>query len=740
MALKSISPMYFKRLHIKYALALSFIACVLLSSYFIIQKTIHDNYSDSRVINIAGRQRMLSQKISKASLMLKLLEDKAQVSQALTELNEAVNLWTRSQAALQYGDDSMGIPPRELSPEILALFDDIRPYFTRMVGAAEKVSVTSIRTDITDKQKKAILKDNIYVILSNEKSFLPIMDKITFTFDREAKEKVSKLEDTEHILLIVGFLVLILEFMFIFRPSTRELNLAVRDIVEKQSQLREANEALAHALDESKRLEKMANSANDAKSTFLANMSHEIRTPMNSILGFAEILDGKIDDPVHRHYLNNMISSGKMLLALINDILDLSKIEAGKLSIDLHSVNLHKVTSEIAEAFRYMAENKGLDFSFNIDYDIPNALVLDEIRVRQVLFNLLGNAVKFTDKGSVSLKISIHGYSERESKYNILFEVEDTGIGIPESAKGKIFDAFEQHSKQDHRKYGGTGLGLSITKKLVTLMNGDIWVDSTVAQGSKFSFRLDNIPVASMIEDDVPTHIKYAFSPATILVADDVETNRELLIEYLSRQPFKVLTAANGAEALSIIDKNNPDLILTDLRMPVMDGMELAAKLKAFEKTKNIPVIAVTASSMKITASEISKLFDGYLQKPVTAAKLFHELSLHLKAQMSDADTVDTGSIDFDTINDNKENIKEMLSIFTDSFMMNLNEQAEILSYEETERIIKHVRSAAEQYNCTVLLKWCRDAGEAIEMFDMERLENKLRQFGGLLDKIREKL
>jgi two-component system sensor histidine kinase EvgS len=271
-------------------------------------------------------------------------------------------------------------------------------------------------------------------------------------------------------------------------------------------------------------------------------------------------------------------------------------------------------------------------------------------------------------------------------------------------------------------------------------MNGDIWVDSTVAQGSKFSFRLDNIPVASMIEDDVPTHIKYAFSPATILVADDVETNRELLIEYLSRQPFKVLTAANGAEALSIIDKKNPDLILTDLRMPVMDGMELAAKLKAFEKTKNIPVIAVTASSMKITASEIAKLFDGYLQKPVTAAKLFHELSLHLKASMSDADAVDIGSIDFDTIDENKENIKEMLSIFTDSFMMNLNEQAEILSYEETERIIKHVRSAAEQYNCNVLLKWCRDAGEAIEMFDMERLENKLRQFGELLDKIKEKL
>ena len=740
MALQNISPIYFKRLHIKYALALIFIALVLLSSYFLIQKNINDNHSDSRVINIAGRQRMLSQELAKTALMLKMLEDKAEISQALTELNEVVNLWTRSQAALQFGDEKIGIPARKLSPEITALFDDIRPYFTRMVAAASKVSITSVRTDISPEEKKEILRQNIYTILSNEKSFLPIMNKITFAFDKEAKEKVEKLENTENILLTIGFLVLLLEFIFIFRPSTKKLNLAMGDIVEKQLQLKEANDALANALDESKRLEKMANSANEAKSTFLANMSHEIRTPMNSILGFAEILDGKIDDPVHKHYLNNMKSSGKMLLALINDILDLSKIEAGKLSIDLHSVNLHKVTSEIAEAFRYMAENKGLDFSFDIEYEIPNALILDEIRVRQILFNLLGNAVKFTDKGSVSFTVSIHGYSERESKYNILFEVEDTGIGIPESAKGKIFDAFEQHSKQDHRKYGGTGLGLSITQKLVTLMNGEIWVDSTIDRGSKFTFRLDNIPVASMIDEDTPSNVKYSFSPATILVADDVETNRELMIEYLSKHPFKVLTAVNGADAISITKKHKPDLILTDLRMPVMDGKELAVNLKSFEKTKYIPIVAVTASSMKISSKEITDIFDGYLQKPVTAAKLFHELSLHLKAHMSNADVTNISDDDFDTLQANKEDIEEMLCIFNDSFMMNLNEQAELLSYEETERIIKHVKSAAEQYNCTILLKWCRDAGEAIDMFDMERLETKLKQFSGLIDKIREKL
>lgn len=740
MLLKSLSPQYFKKLRIKYALALSFIAFVLLSSYFIIQMTIKQNYHDSRVVNIAGRQRMLSQKISKTALLIQVAKDKVMISQSVTELNEAVNLWTRSQAALQFGDPNMGIPRRQLSAEIINHFDEVKPFFLKIVSAAENISAAVVRDDLPSEAKQDIINYNTATILSNEKSFLPIMDEITFIFDKEANLKVIKLKQMENMLLITGFLVLLFEFFFIFRPSTKEMTKAVGNIIEQRSQLKVANDALATALDESKRLEKLAQSASEAKSTFLANMSHEIRTPMNSILGFAEILDGKISDPVHKHYLSNMMSSGKILLALINDILDLSKIEAGKLSLNPKSVNLHKITTEIADTFRYMAEEKGLDFSFVIEDDIPHGVVMDEIRLRQVLFNLLGNAVKFTERGYISLHVSVHGFSEKLSKYNLLFEIEDTGIGIPESAANKIFDAFEQQSKQDHRKYGGTGLGLSITQKLIKLMNGDIWVESALQRGSKFSFRLDDIPVASMMPDEAPLNLKYKFKPAKIIIADDIPVNIELLKEYLSAQPFEIYPASNGLDVIGLADKHKIDLILSDLRMPEMDGMEMASKLRSFEKTKHTKIIAITASSMNITPAEITDLFDGYLEKPLTSYKLFKELSKHLPTEKKLNEAIETAESDYDFNILNKEETEKMLNVFTDSFMMNMREQIDILSYEEIESIINHVRVTAEKYNSPPLLKWCTEASEAMSIFDMEKLEKILSQFEEIISKIKERL
>jgi len=739
-SMKSLPPKHFKNLHIKFALALGFVALALFSSSFLIQKAINENVSDSSLINISGRQRMLSQKISKVAIILEASKDKTLISQMLTELDEALSLWVRSQMAIQFGDKSMGIPPRKLSKEVSQLLDKIKPYQLKIVKAAEMISSTTMSEDISDETKRNIIAENVSSILQTEKLFLPLMDKITFTFDKEAKEKIQKLKFFERMILLVGLLVLLLEYIFIFKPSTTQLNLAVDDVVEKQKLLKEANDALVYALDESKRLEDLANAASNAKSTFLANMSHEIRTPMNSILGFAEILDSKISDPLHKHYLDNMVSSGKMLLALINDVLDLSKIEAGKLNMNFRSVDLHKICTEIAETFRHMAEKKGLDFIFSIEKEIPKALILDEIRIRQILFNLLGNAVKFTDKGHISFAVSIYGFSEKHSNYNLLITIEDTGIGIPKNALSTIFEAFEQQSKQDHRKYGGTGLGLSITQKLVSLMNGEIWVDSTEGKGSKFSIRIDKVHVASVIQDESEKNMTYHFSPAKVLIVDDVDINRELIAEYLYDEPFEMSFASNGEEALSEIAKNIPDIILTDMRMPKMDGFELTKKLKSMEKTKDIKVIAITASSLNLSEKSIRETCDGYLQKPITAKKLFSEMAIHLKANKKDEKRTAITAITHEDFTCETSDIKGMLSVFTDTFLSNLNNQIEILSYDELVSIIKHVRSTAEDYSCSILINWCDEATKSLEIFDMEQLEQDLKQFEPILNKIKEKL
>ena len=248
-----------------------------------------------------------------------------------------------------------------------------------------------------------------------------------------------------------------------------------------------------------------AEQANLAKSEFLANMSHEIRTPMNAIMGFSQILRSKINDENLNSYLESISSSGKNLLGLINDILDLSKIEAGKLSLEYDRVNPYEMLKEIRNIFSFEIKEKGLDFIIDIDNDIPQALILDEIRLRQILVNLVGNALKFTDKGYIKVSVKRENQIENADNLKLRFCVEDTGIGIPQKELERIFDAFIQQSGQSTRKYGGTGLGLAISRRLVDLMGGKIYVESENDKGSKFIVILDNIAVATNLSINMTT-------------------------------------------------------------------------------------------------------------------------------------------------------------------------------------------------------------------------------------------
>jgi len=384
-----------------------------------------------------------------------------------------------------------------------------------------------------------------------------------------------------------------------------------------------------------KRAKDAAEDANRAKSEFLANMSHEIRTPMNSILGFAEILKGKIKDKQQKRYLSIILSSGNSLLTLINDILDLSKIEAGKIEIKYKAVNPISVFNEITRVFSQKISTKGLNYSLASGNSMPEYLLLDEARLRQILLNLVGNAVKFTESGSVNIEVKTLAYKETPGLVDFTFTVEDTGIGIPADQQEIIFEAFEQQKGIDHTGYSGTGLGLAISKRLAEMMEGTISVASEKDQGSIFTVTLKNVRKA--VTGDAPGRENdisvdsVIFDKAVILLADDITSNLMLLLNYLKNYNFEFIRAKNGLEACNLTKRHCPDLILMDMKMPVMDGCEATQIIKTCDATKNIPIIAVTADIMNTSKKKFKTLGDGYLKKPVTKTALIAEMRRFLK-------------------------------------------------------------------------------------------------------------
>lgn len=374
--------------------------------------------------------------------------------------------------------------------------------------------------------------------------------------------------------------------------------------------------------------------ANRSKSEFLANMSHEIRTPMNAILGFTELLEGKVTDSKLKSYVKTIRSAGSDLLLLINDILDLSKIEAGKMEISKTAANPHRLFDELHQIFKVAMQSKGLELTVDVEPEIPESLLMDVTRLRQVLLNLLGNAVKFTEQGFVRLSARIDGEKSDGSQIDLRIDVEDTGIGISEEQLTTIFEEFQQSQGQDHSKYGGTGLGLSISQRLVDLMGGYLSVESEQGKGTTFTVHLKNVDVASITAEDAHSIVKdsnIVFEPATILVVDDVENNRRLVMENFDNTQVNIVQAENGKEAIKVYEQQPVDLILMDLRMPVMNGYEAA---KYFKQHYQVPVVALTASVMQDEFERLKQEnFDEYIRKPVNRAELLQKLTTFLPHQ-----------------------------------------------------------------------------------------------------------
>jgi PAS domain S-box-containing protein len=517
--------------------------------------------------------------------------------------------------------------------------------------------------------------------------------------------------------------------------------LAQATLLEQEIQQRQE---LTRKNQELEKAKQAAESANRAKSEFLATMSHEIRTPMNAVLGFTNILESMLIEKKAQSYVQAIASSGNTLLSLINDILDLSKIEAGKLEINLEPVDLRGLVQDIQQIFQHKADKQGLELIAQIDDALPGAILLDEVRMRQILFNLVGNAIKFTQSGCVEMIINCRNSSPIEpGKISLEIAVKDSGIGIAPDHQQKIFEAFTQSDSQTTRKYGGTGLGLAITQRLIELLGGTINLDSELGQGSTFTVWLPSVaiceksPTHSLLPED--TNLQQ-FAPMTILVVDDVQSNLDLITGYFSDSHHSLIFAKDGEEAIQVAASHHPDLILLDLRMPRMDGYEAANFLKQDEQLQQIPIIVLTASSQKQDEAEMKELCEGFVLKPVSPAELVAAMKTIFPVTSSEIESANPNhpksSAPTPPTLTEPVDLPQLLVKLNQLAQTTWLELRKTLTMREIEEFANQLETWANEHQCQQLLDYAQTLQIQLDEFEWDRIPDTVNHFSALIESL----
>ncbi len=502
------------RLRRLYLIALGAIAVMAIIGQIAIQYVLRNDETNSRIVNIAGRQRMLSQRICNLATQISVGEPSLQPS-LIQKLQAAHVLWKQSHRGLQFGDSTLEIPPKKNSQHIQEMFADMNPTFHRMDSLVEASMRFSAETSASP-SRLAMVRE----LLRESEMFLPKMNAIVFQYDEEFQVAVHRLQMLEAALFLLTLLTLGLEALFIFRPALRHLQTSVDTLEAQNDELASGNELLhkqqdtleaqarelemmnAQAQEQNVELErnrqtlqeqmltteKMLREVQEARrvqSEFLANLSHEFRTPLTSIMGFSEILQDDFVSPDGLPFMRQIKKNANILFVMLNDMIDLAQLEAGQLQILLAPSSIHGVIDEVCTIFHIEAQTKKMSLTWSVAPDVPSSLVFDARRARQIIFHLVSNAIKFTLQGSVDVRAS---YLPASSLLRI--EVQDTGIGIAPQELERIFAPFVQEDGSATRKYGGLGIGLALVKRIVALKGGSIHVESELQKGSAFIVEL----------------------------------------------------------------------------------------------------------------------------------------------------------------------------------------------------------------------------------------------------------
>jgi signal transduction histidine kinase/CheY-like chemotaxis protein len=487
---------------------------------------------------------------------------------------------------------------------------------------------------------------------------------------------IEAVKKTIQSVMIVIFLLLLVILFYVITNKNLKLDAALTNAEKAKVK---ANEMTLQA-----------ELSNKAKSTFLANMSHEIRTPLNAIIGFSQLMnrDPMITDS-QKVYNSSIIRAGEHLLMLINDILELSKVEAGRVVLNPTNFDLQSLFADIQLIFKEQARTKHLQFIFETPDDLPQYVIVDENKLRQIFINLIGNAIKFTDEGGIAVRARVD--TDTEDTYKLVVEIEDSGSGIPKNELSNLFKHFVQTSS-GMNKASGTGLGLVLSRELARLMGGDITVASEEGKGSVFTFYVKIKKGTREIVE--PNSLKRVISidkrdkEYRILVVDDKTENLQVAVDLLRIVGFETNEAVNGAEAVKKFEEWDPDLILMDMRMPVMDGYEATRRIRSTEKGSKIPIVALTASTFEEEKNEIKSLdMHGYIRKPFKESELFSTIAKILDiTYLYDNETLSTQS---KFLNDDiaiEENIAKLPGSL-------VSDMATAVSVADLDQLIKLIKS-----------------------------------------------
>ena len=626
------------------------------------------------------------------------LDDKKEIANSLFLIGNTYNWSDELEPALAYLvrslDEAELLRDKKLLSKPLASlgilytkynkFDKATSYFHRAIEAINNTGDLRLKSDVL----KSL--GNLYIEKGEYKAAIPIL-KDALKIAEESKFRVT--QKMIHLFLSEAY-----EKCNNYEKSLehyKQYTLIISELAKEEIKIKSRGLEIKYDIEEIKTQKEIAERSADLKDQFLANVSHEIRTPMNGVLGMVDLLAETKLTAEQQEYVNSIKLTATNLVVVINDILDISKISAGKLDFTEAEFDLHALLNQLVNLLKIRAKQKKIKLNLKIDHNVPSKLLGDPVRVNQVLMNLLGNAVKFTEEGSVQLEVKLIDQSQGGVK--IVFNVIDTGIGIPEDRLYSIFESFTQVSNSRARKFEGAGLGLTITRQLVNLMNGRISVSSQLGLGSTFKVELPfMLPVEESPADekftittvDVPAEIE--LTGIKILLVEDNKVNQFLAKKLLTRMGFEIDIAGDGESAIEKINHNSFDLILMDVQMPGMSGYEVTQKIRSGSKGNDLPIIALTAyASTTEKEKALASGMNDYITKPYSQQELISVIKKYLKPKPVQPQVTDTpvkkrrktpvinGKIHNHLktmVNGNKQDMISLIEIFLEQLPVQLEE------------------------------------------------------------------